>query len=109
MSPPTHRDGCIVSNIPVRPYKVTYEPDCPHVKIRHAEITIRAASAGEALAYCRRHIRLSRAAPVGAEAAGPWRGIECPHCPETSPDRREADRHLSEVHGQDALWGVSGR
>lgn len=102
---PTHRDGCLVSNITVRPYTVTYEPDCPHTKIRHAEITIRAASSREALAYARQHIRLARASASSVAAAGPWRGIECPYCEETSADRREADRHLSEAHGQDPLWG----
>jgi len=62
-----HGDGCVIANVPVKPYRVTFEPECEHTKLRSAEITVLAESASHALSYARTTLRLPRMTPVHAE------------------------------------------
>jgi hypothetical protein len=62
-----HDDGCVIANIPVKPYRVMFEPECEHTKIRAAEIVILAESADSALHYARNTLRLPRMRATHAE------------------------------------------
>ena len=62
-----HDDGCVIPNIPVKPYRVTFVPECEHTKIRAAEIVVLAESADNALHYARNTLRLPRMRATHAE------------------------------------------
>lgn len=64
MSLPLHSDGCIVANIPVKPYRVHFEPKCPHTKMREADIVITARTADEAMEFADKWIALAQLIPV---------------------------------------------
>ena len=62
-----HDDGCVIPNIPVKPYRVTYEPLCEHTKVRGAVIVVLAESEDNALYYARNTLRIPRMRAVLAE------------------------------------------
>lgn len=64
MALPLHSDGCIVANIPVKPYSVRFEPKCPHTKMRSAVIVINARTADEAMQFADKWIALAQLIPV---------------------------------------------
>ena len=51
-------DGCVIPTIRTQEYTVTFEAKCEHVKIRRAEITIRAETTDAAREYAEDWLRL---------------------------------------------------
>lgn len=65
MSLPLELDGCIRSNVPMKPYTVIFVPQCEHARMRGAQVIVTATGPAAALDYARRWIRLARLVPAG--------------------------------------------